>query len=308
MKAAFRIEQLYRQMSLARSAPATIHHVHRTLRTALGEAQPRGHLLRNPAAIARPPRQPQHEVEPFTVAEIQRLLTAAAEWSNSARWAIALALGLRQDEALGLRWDDVDLDTGTLDVRRSRTRPRWAHGCGGTCGKARGGHCPQRLPVRGLTDETESAAGRRAIGLPERLVALLHEHRAAQLVEGERAGSLWTEAGWLFASPVGDPLNPRTDYTECKRLLSEAGVRDARLHDARHSAATVLLLLLLGVPDQAVMGIMGWSTADMMLRYQHLTGTIRGDIAERVRALLWTSDEPVVNGSRGSTTGALDHE
>ena len=46
----------------------------------------------------------------------------------------------------------------------------------------------------------------------------------------------------------------------------------------------------------------------MMLRYQHLTGTIRGDIAERVGALLWTSDEPTMNGSRGSTTGALDHE
>ena len=74
---------------------------------------------------------------------------------------------------------------------------------------------------------------------------------------------------------------------------------DDRLHDARHSAATVLLLL--GVPDRAVMGIMGWSKADMMLRYQHLTGTIRGDIAERVGALLWASDAPVVNGSRRSS-------
>lgn len=88
----------------------------------------------------------------------------------------------------------------------------------------------------------------------------------------------------------GEPLNPRTDYTEWKRLLSDAGVRDARLHDAHHSAATVLLLL--GVPDRAVMGIMGWSKADMMLRYQHLTGTIRGDIAGRVGSLLWTTDQP----------------
>ena len=55
-------------------------------------------------------------------------------------------------------------------------------------------------------------------------------------------------------------------------------------------------------------GIMGWSKTDMRLRCQHLTGTIRGDIAERVGALLWTSDAPVVNGSRHSTTGALPHE
>ena len=53
------------------------------------------------------------------------------------------------------------------------------------------------------------------------------------------------------------------------------------------------------------MGIMGWSKADMMLRYQHLTGIIRGDIAEGVGALLWTSDEPVVDGRRYSTVGAL---
>ncbi|WP_380169520.1 tyrosine-type recombinase/integrase [Jannaschia sp. R86511] len=300
------IEQLYRQMSLAGSAPATIHHVHRTLRTALAEAQRRGHLLRNPAAIARPPRQPQHEIEPFTVAEIQRLLKAAGERRNSARWAIALSLGLRQGEALGLRWSDVDLDTGTLVVRRSRTRPRWTHGCDGTCGKKKGGYCPQRVPVRGVTDETKSAAGRRAMGLPEQLVLLLRQHQAAQLVERERAGSLWTDGGWLFASLLGEPLNPRTDYTEWKRLLLDAGVRDARLHDARHSAATVLLLL--GVPDRAVMGIMGWSKADMMLRYQHLTGTIRGDIAERVGALLWSPESPGANGSGRLEIEGTDHK
>ena len=65
---------------------------------------------------------------------------------------------------------------------------------------------------------------------------------------------------------------------------------------------------MLGVPDRAVVGIMDWSEADMMLRCQHLTGTIRGDIAERFRALLWTSDAPVVNVSRRSTAGVMPHE
>jgi integrase len=72
------------------------------------------------------------------IEEIQRLLQVASERRNSARWALALALGLRQGEALGLRWEDVDLDHGVLRVRRSRLRPRYAHGCGGTCGQHQG--------------------------------------------------------------------------------------------------------------------------------------------------------------------------
>ena len=66
-------------------------------------------------------------------------------------------------------------------------------------------------------------------------------------------------------------------------------MRDARLHDARHTAATVLLIL--GIPDRAVMAIMGWSHSAMAARYQHLTTAIRGDIAGRVGGLLWGSAE-----------------
>ena len=75
------------------------------------------------------------------------------------------------------------------------------------------------------------------------------------------AVQMWNEGDWLFATPTGTPINPRTDYSEWKRLLSAAGVRDARLHDARHPVATVLLIL--GVPEQAVMKIMGWSRSAM---------------------------------------------
>ncbi len=107
-----------------------------------------------------------------------------------------------------------------------------------------------------------------------------------QDVERRVAGSLWQEGGWVFTTPLGHPVNPRTDYTHWKNLLSSVGLRDARLHDARHTAATVLLLL--GVPDRAVMGIMGWSKAEMMVRYQHLTSAVRHDIAVRLDGLLWS--------------------
>jgi integrase len=84
-------------------------------------------------------------------------------------------------------------------------------------------------------------AGRRTIGLPAQLVALLRAHRAEQETERATARQLWRDEGWLFITPTGQPINPRTDYTEWKRLLKEAGLREARLHDARHTAATVLL-------------------------------------------------------------------
>jgi integrase len=105
-------------------------------------------------------------------------------------------------------------------------------------------------------------------------------HQAEQTRQRWIAGDLWDEQGWLFAGPTGGPLNPSTDYHEWKRLLAEAKVRDGRLHDARHTAATVLLIL--GVPERAVMGVMGWSNTAMAARYQHLTAPIRNDIARRV--------------------------
>jgi len=164
---------------------------------------------------------------------------------------------------------------------------RVADGCDGKCGQQHGGRCPQRIADRTETAETKSRAGRRTVGLPDQLVMLLREHHSAPGAEREAAAELWNEGGWLFATPTGSPINPRTDYTEWKRLLSAAGVRDARLHDARHTAATVLLIL--GVPERAVMGVMGWSNSAMAARYQHVTASIQRDIARRVDQFIWSN-------------------
>lgn len=115
---------------------------------------------------------------------------------------------------------------------------------------------------------------------------LLRKHRDDQAAERRVAAQLWEEGGWVFTSPTGRPLNPSTDYHEWKRLLQLAGVRELRLHDARHTAATVLLVL--GVPERAVMGLMGWADTGMAKRYQHLTAEVRGDVARRIGGLLWS--------------------
>ena len=88
-------------------------------------------------------------------------------------------------------------------------------------------------------------------------IALFRRHREKQDAEREAARQLWHDEGWVLARPDGRPLNPNTDYHEWKELLREAGLRDARLHDARHTAATVLLIL--GVPTPTAMAMMGTS-------------------------------------------------
>lgn len=106
--------------------------VHRTLRTAFNGAVRRGQLVKNPALHAKAPRLVEEKIEPFTVEEAQRVLEAAAVRRNGVRHALALALGLRQGEALGLQCD-LDDNAGTLAIRRAIQRHIWRHGCGNTC-------------------------------------------------------------------------------------------------------------------------------------------------------------------------------
>jgi integrase len=283
------LENLYRRMTRAGAKPGRVHQVHRTVRAALNEAMKRKRITENPALLAKAPKVEEEEVEPYSVAQVKSILEAAQQKRNSARWAVALALGLRQGEALGLQWTDIDLDDCTLIVRRSRLRPKWQHGCVEPCGHKFGGHCPQRIPLRKETAGTKSKAGKRGIGLPDELVALLKQHKAEQERERLKAAQLWQETGYVFTTPTGEPLNPRTDYTEWKRLLERARVPERRLHDARHTAATVLLLLQ--IPDRTVMAIMGWSNTAMAARYQHIIAAIRRDVADSVGGLLWKPEQ-----------------
>jgi integrase len=88
--------------------------------------------------------------------------------------------------------------------------------------------------------DVKSAAGRRGIALPDQLFTLITEHRKLQDREREHAGTEWREGGWMFTQPNGKPIDPRRDQYGWKALLTEAGVHEARLHDARHTAATTL--------------------------------------------------------------------
>lgn len=313
------IETLYATLQ-ARTPPlssSSIYHVHATLRTSLNEAKRRRHITENPASIARPPQVVEPEIVPLTVEEAQRILDVAQDRRNGVRFALALAMGLRQGEAIGLKWGDFDAQGGTLTIRQALQRQTWRHGCDdaracGTnyhktkpcrpgckrhtracpspcpadcTGHAR--HCPQRWGGGLAEVETKSQAGRRVVSVPKPLLAWLERHREQQDADRQDAGTLWHGEDWMFTQPTGRPVDPRADYREWRHLLSTANVRPARLHDARHTAATMLLVLK--VPVRAVMGIMGWSEASMASRYMHVPDELKHEIADQVAGLLWSS-------------------
>lgn len=119
---------------------------------------------------------------------------------------------------------------------------------------------------------------------------LLHKHKEAQPRERERAGEGWADKDYVFTKADGEPLIPDTDYHRWMQLLEDAGVRDGRLHDARHAAGTVLLLL--GVPDVVVDAITGWEPGGAprgRARYMHVTGTMLKNVANQVGEALWGS-------------------
>ncbi len=281
------IEMLYDELAQRGLSSASVAGVHRSIRASLNEAVRRGWIEKNPARFARPGRVVEKEVEPLTREETRAILDVAATHRNGTRWAIALALGLRQGEALGLGWDDIDLDTGQLRVRRAIQRVPHRHGCAPPCGlKAK--DCPRRRDGGIVEMDPKSRSGRRTIVMPAGMAADLRSHLAAQKAERIRAGSMWRtgpHGGWVFATETGAPTDPRRDWGTWKALLAEAGVRDVRLHDARHSAATYLLVQ--GVDARTVMGILGWSQVSLTARYQHVVPELMEEAASRMNDYLW---------------------
>ena len=93
---------------------------------------------------------------------------------------------------------------------------------------------------------------------------------------------LYSGSGRIFASPIGKPIDPRRDWEEWKRVLADAGVRDARLHDARHTAATFLLVA--GVDTRTVMDLLGWSQPILTVRYQHVVDELKQEAVVKFAA------------------------
>ncbi len=260
------LEQHYSALADSGLSAATVLRVHRVLSRALKVALQRGRTGRNVAALVDPPAAGRADsASPLNADEARAVLSAAAAMRNGARWTVALALGLRQSEALGLRWSDVDLQVGRLTVRRGL----------------------HRVKGRGLVyEEPKADRSRRTIALPKRLVEALQRHHTAQAQERLAGGTLWEHNDLVFAQANGRPIDRRADWKAWKALLQAAGVRDVRLHDGRHTAAT--LLLTAGVHPRVVMELLGHSqmrtTTDT---YSHVLPALAQEAADRLDDALW---------------------
>jgi integrase len=281
-------------------------HLKRTLRAAIQSAVASRKIAENPIALAELPKVPPVTVTPLTADESMAVLARATVQRNAPRWRVALSIGLRQGEALGLMWDDIDWDTGVLTVQRQLQRLTWEHGCldESACVHysqrkkrmvpRRGADCPQRHGG-GLVLAPTKGDKIRTIVLNEVMLDELREHKARQDAEREWAVDLWTENGMVFATQTGGYVDPGADRRAWVELVEAAGVHRARLHDARHTAAT--LLLNAGLDENTVMDVFGWSSSVLLRRYQHVTDPAKRAVADAMaRTLPATTKLRVVAG------------
>lgn len=287
------LDDIYLTMARAGKADSTILKLHRILSRALEVAFRRGVVPVNVAKLIDPPTAKKVEIKPLSEAEAVTVVESAELKRNAARWSVALALGLRQGEALGLRWEYVDLDAAKMRVWWQLHRRSFAHGCEGTCGRRRGGNCPQRvLPLRsgdvhvkgGLILKEPKGKSRREIPLPAELLEALKAHREVQDLEKMMAGDAYESWGFVFARLDGSPIDPGEDWDQWKALLKAAGVRDARVHDGRHTAATVLLAL--GVKIEVVQELLGHSDIRLTRGYAQVASAMAREATDRIGSAL----------------------
>ncbi|WP_159807536.1 tyrosine-type recombinase/integrase [Cellulomonas citrea] len=264
----------------------SVHHVRRTLNKALNDAVRRRRLPRNPVALAHTPCYDPPEIEPLTIDEARRVLAAAEREPNGAAFMLSISLGLRRGEVRGPSWDDVDLDAGRLQVRRQLERRDWRHGCTDPdkCDE-RPSKCPQRKEGGLVLVELKTKQSRWTLPLTAPLVAELRKHRQQEREARIRAGTVWRDCGLVFTTITGRPVAPRDHSLHWAAFLEGLGIRPARLHDARHTAAT--LLLVQGVDQCVVMRMFGWTSPAMTTCYQHVVLELVEEANRRMSELLW---------------------
>lgn len=211
-----------------------VQFIHAVLRNALQNAVREEIITRNVAKLVRVPAPEYETGRGLSVVQGRRLLNAARGDRLYALYVLALALGLRRAELLGLRWRDIDLDSGVLEVRQTLQRV--------------GGE------LRFLPPKTRRS--RRTVPLPAICVEALRAHQDAQADE-RLASTRWEDAGLVFSTKVGTPIQPDNLYRHFCGLRKRADMPTVRFHDLRHTCVT--LLLDQGVPPHVVRAIVGHS-------------------------------------------------
>jgi len=242
------VRSLYREKLDAGLAPRTVQYVHTTLHKALKDAVSDGLVPRNVTEGIKAPRPKKKEVNALSADQARAFLSAAHGDRFEALYVVAVHCGLRKGELLGLRWDDVDLEAGTLAVRRTLSETKIGH--------------VFEVPKNGKGRNIKLTVGAKNV---------LKRHRKAQLEERMRLARLREDQGLVFPNQVGKTMNARNlTARSFKPILERAGLsRSVRLHDLRHTCAT--LLLKRGQHPKFVQELLGHATISQTLdTYSHV--------------------------------------
>ena len=247
----------------------TVQQVHAVLRSMLNTAVREELIARNVARLVQPPTPGHGEIHPWTDAEARRFLKAAEGHRLYALFAVALALGLRRGELLGLRWSDIDFHNRQLRVAQTL----------------------QRVRGEGLVfGPPKSKRSRRTLTMPSIVTEALIRHRTGQTEDRRRAAEVWMDSGLVFTTSSGRHLEPRNLNTAYARLLAHVDVPRIRFHDLRHTCAT--LLLSRGVSARVVMDILGHSQISVTMNiYGHVMPAMQQAAAGEMDAALGSPDE-----------------
>lgn len=250
-----------RKKKVAQLSPRTVHHIFSTLRTALYRAKRQRLIAVNPCELVDPPRVERKEMRALDASGAAALLRACESSTIGSAIVTALGTGLRRGELLALRWGDVDLERGMLTVRRAI----------------------DRVDGRSRFKEPKTNRSRRTISLPKFVADRLRRHRIKQAQWYLHHGLGHTTAETPVFERGGEAWVPNTFGTVFARTLHDAGVPHVRLHDLRHSFASMALAA--GVDLKTVSTALGHSTisttADI---YAHVTDSLMRDAADRIDA------------------------
>ena len=261
------VERLVNAMVEAGRAPATIQATLSTLRSALSQAERWGIVPRNVARLVELPPVEHHERPTLSVAQVETFRKALeGEWYGS-YLTLVLGLGLRRGEGLGLRWQDIDWERGTIAIRQQVTRE----------GK--------KTVVKAGAKTRKSE---RVLPAPASLLVMLAEHRQRQVARRLQAAR-WEDHDLVFPTRHGTPVSPDQINQTLRRIARRAGLGDLRPHDLRHSAASIMDAL--GVPQTVIRDLLGHTTLDMTNRYMHTNEAQQRDAASRLDELFRDEDK-----------------
>lgn len=265
--AAHQIQTLYNNLQRREEplSPKSIKNLHGVLHKALEQAVAVGYIRFNPAGACKLPRVERAEIKPLDDVAISAFMEVIHGHKYENLYLTTLFTGMREGEVLGLTWDCVDFEGGTLTINKQLQ-------------KERGGSGEYHLvsPKNGKS---------RCITLAPSVLAILKAQWVKQAEWRLKAGEMWEQSGLVFTDEIGHHLSAQTVYLHFKKLAAEAGYPDARFHDLRHSYAVAALQS--GIDVKTVQETLGHHTAAFTLDvYGHVTERMKQESANRMEAFI----------------------